>query len=110
MLIASPWVGLDTAGCTGCESCSCVTAVGFVADGPRLDACPSCYGDLANLVGFFADEMGESCSAELCNSWGVVDVEVVFDVADTSRLDKVTTDPINKWLRAFPTADETAPD
>ncbi len=37
-------------------------------------------------------------------------VVVVMDVADTSRLDTPTTDPINKWLRAFPTATETAPD
>ena len=37
-------------------------------------------------------------------------VVVVMDVADTSRLDTVTTDPINRWLRAFPTASETAPD
>ncbi len=37
-------------------------------------------------------------------------VVVVMDVADTSRLDTPTTDPISKWLRAFPTATETAPD
>lgn len=37
-------------------------------------------------------------------------VVVVFDVADTSRLDTPTTDPITKWLRVFPTATETAPD
>ena len=37
-------------------------------------------------------------------------VVVVMDVSDTSRLDTVTVDPINRWLRAFPTASETAPD
>ncbi len=37
-------------------------------------------------------------------------VVVVFDVADTSRLDTQTVDPITKWLRWFPTATETAPD
>ena len=37
-------------------------------------------------------------------------VVVVFDVADTSRLDTVTVDPINRLLRAFPTSSETAPD
>ncbi len=37
-------------------------------------------------------------------------VVVVMDVADTSRLDTPTVDPITKWLRAFPTASQTAPD
>ena len=37
-------------------------------------------------------------------------VVVVFDVADTSLLDTPAVDPITKWLRAFPTASETAPD
>ena len=37
-------------------------------------------------------------------------VVVVFDVADTSRLDTPTVDPITPFLRAFPTSTETAPD
>ena len=37
-------------------------------------------------------------------------VVVVMDVADTSRLDTQTVDPITAFLRAFPTASETAPD
>jgi len=37
-------------------------------------------------------------------------VVVVFDVADTSKLDTPTIDPITPFLRAFPTAAETAPD
>ncbi len=37
-------------------------------------------------------------------------VVVTFEVADTSRNDTATVDPINKWLLWFPTASETAPD
>ncbi len=37
-------------------------------------------------------------------------VVVTFEVADTSRNDQPTTDPVNRWLRVFPTATETAPD
>ena len=37
-------------------------------------------------------------------------VVVTFEVADTTLNDTPTTDPINLYLRAFPTASETAPD
>ena len=37
-------------------------------------------------------------------------VVVVFDAADTSRLDTPTVDPVTPFLRFFPTASETAPD
>ncbi len=35
---------------------------------------------------------------------------VTFDTPDTTANDTPTPSPVDFWLRAFPTSDETAPD